>query len=646
MKISPTHPRGWFSLVRTSLASALAAILFGGVTVQVAAQSANFDTGTDTGWTHYTLLDYGAAVFSFPPDDAGGSAYKIYAPPTGDDPWGMGNARGGSLRTDVIYQGRFSAAVDLLAWNSAWNQESGMLFYLAEPGLGTTDGYAATYSSGYRNLYITRIVDERDSGTVGVVEGIILDPTHHYRMEVSSHDGVTFVLRFFDKVDLANPWCSVVCMDDSGAYYAGLNALFVWERTYQSQDQGAEATFDNYLASKPADGAMPAVVTDLSPQPGAKVAAFYPTVSVNILDRDTLVDTATIKLAMDGAWIPSESLTIETLVHKLDNPGVRDFSGATVTYPITTTLAWGSRHTNQVVFADTSSHWYTNTWVWTSAYPYLPASNSLPVGSLQVRGFDTRMVQSANGGTNLDNTLARALQQLARPPSIPIDLTATSLVQTLSWDKTSTSASVPGLCPGNYVNIAVESFAYLQLTPGLHRFHIMSDDRAGLYSSVNWTDTDPLVLWQNPGNTADATFDFVVEAAGLYPVRCIWEETGGGANLSLYSVNLDDLTETLINDPSDTTDVVKAWYPLVCLSASSVTGPFTAAVAAVNSLNTTGIVGTDCSPDLVGQMVTGGTFTLPVTGATQFYCVQGARQTKITNFTKDNTKVVITYQVQ
>ena len=49
------------------------------------------------------------------------------------------------------------------------------------------------------------------------------------------------------------------------------------------------------------------------------------------------------------------------------------------------------------------------------------ASNSLPIGSLNVRGFDVRMAQSDNGGVNLENSLARALQQLAIPPTIPLD---------------------------------------------------------------------------------------------------------------------------------------------------------------------------------------------------------------------------------
>ena len=635
------------SLARAGLTSALALFALGGTPPRLAAQSSDFNAGTDAGWTHYSLPDYGAAQYSFPADDSGGKAYGILAPPTGEDAWGLGNARAGSLRADATYTGRFAAGADVLAWNADWQQETGLLFYLSEVGLGTSDGYAATYSSGYRNLYVTRITDERDAGTVGELQGIVLDPAHRYRLVVSSHDGSTFLFQLFDKVDLVNPWCSVVCEDESRTYASGFIALFVWERTYPSSVAGAEATFDNYQASRPAAGAMPATVTDLSPQPGGMATAFHPTVSVTILDRDTSVDPASIRLSLDGVWIANASLTLEPLVHKPDNPGREDFGGATASYAITTMLPWGSLHTSQVAFADNTGTWRTNTWVWTSAYPYLPASSSLPVGSLSVRGFDVRMAQSSNNGADLPNTLERARQQLAVPPLIPVDLAATSMVQVLSWDKTGTPANVPGLCPGSYNNIAVESLAYLELSAGVHRFRIRTDDRAGVYSGARFAEAGAQTLWENPGNTADSTFEFVVEADGLYPVRSLWEETGGSAYHYLYSVGLEDLSEVPINDPGNPAGVVRAWYPLVCRSSATVTGPYTVEGKAVNVVKTVDLVGSaDCSPAVVGQMVTGGTFTVPVSDAGRFYILDGPRRTRITDFDRAGANVIIRYQVQ
>lgn len=626
----------------------LAFLLFLASAIQLAAQSSDFNAGNDTGWTRYSLPAYGAATFSFPTDDAGGKAYRIAAPPTGDDAFGMMNARAGSFRADATYTGRFSVGVDLLAWSSVWRQEAGLLFYFSDPGPGTSDGYSATYSSAYQNLYISVITDEREA-TVGEVQGVVLDPTHRYRLEVSSHDGSTFLFRFFDKVDLANPWVSVVCQDAGGFYTSGYCGLFVFEHTYPSSTEGAEATFDNYLATAPAAGAMPAIVTDLSPQPGSKERAFQPTVRAAILDRDTWVDPSSIALALDGVWIPNASLTITPQVSKPNNPGLQDFSGATVTYAVTTLLSWGTQHTNSVAFTDHMGTRRTNTWVWTAAYPYLSAANRLPLDSLTVRGFDARMVQSENDGTTLANSLDRARQQLAIPPQIAIDRSATGLVQVLDWNETgdpATGNNVPGLCPSDYNNIAVEAFAYLELTAGVHRFHIESDDRAGLYSGAGLGDPNPLVLWENPGNTADTTFEFAVEADGLYPVRLLWEETGGGARLRLRSVSSDGLLEELINDPANPTGVVKAWYPLVCRSANSVAGPYAVEATAVNTPTMANVVGADCSPTVVGRRVTGGTFTLPVPAATRFYFLDSPRGTRITSFQKAGSNLTIQYAVQ
>lgn len=648
MKNSSAAFRCSSSLAHAGLASALVIILLGASTPRLAAQSSDFNAGNDSGWTHYSLPAPWAGVYSFPADGNGGKAYRIYAPPMNPDPGVLGNSRAGSFLADA-YSGRFSVGADLLAWNAIWRQESGLLFHFQDIGLGTSDGYTATYSSGYRQMYISLVNDENPTTVGELGTGVItLDPTHRYRLVASSHDGNTLVMQLFDLAEPNNPWASVVGQD--ATYTAGVSGLFVFEQDYPSATSGAEATFDNYLAATPAAGAMPLTVTDLAPPPAGKATAFYPTVTVGILNRDTSVtsDPTSIALCLDGVWIPNDSLTIDWSLHKPNNPSSypRDFVGATVTYPITNLFGWGSKHTNIIAFKDDANTWRTNTWTWTSAYPYLFASNSLPLGSLSKRGFDTRMVQSDNGGVNLANSLDRALQQLAIPPQIPVDQQATSIVQVLDWNKASDPPNnVPGLCAGNSNNIAVQSLAYLELTAGLHRFHIYTDDRAGLYSGANLADTNAVVLWENPGDTANTTFDFVVEADGLYPVRCIWEETGGGAVFHLWSVDLNDLSEVLINDSGDPAGVVKAWYPLVCKSSSSVTGPYTVASTAVNALNTTDIVGSRCGPTVVGSMVTGGTFTVPISSSAKFYCLDGPRATRITKFTV-GSNVVINYQVQ
>jgi len=258
--------------------------------------------------------------------------------------------------------------------------------------------------------------------------------------------------------------------------------LFVFQQNVPPDSQGAEATFDNYFATNPNAGTMPATVTDLSSPPAGKVTSVYLMVTVGILDRDASFNPNSILLSLNDVWIPNTSLSIDAQAHKPSNPGAfpMDFNGATVTSPVSTLLPWSSKHTNKVAFADNLGAWQTNTWTWTIAYPFLFASNSLPIGSLTVRAFDARMVQSDNGCVNLANSLGRALHQLAIPPQVPIDWSATSIVQVLDWNKPPDPPNnVPGLCTasanptcGTYLNIAVEAFGYLELTAGRHTFHI------------------------------------------------------------------------------------------------------------------------------------------------------------------------------
>jgi hypothetical protein len=44
-------------------------------------------------------------------------------------------------------------------------------------------------------------------------------------------------------------------------------------------------------------------------------------------------------------------------------------------------------------------------------------------------------------------------------------------------------------------------------------------------------------------------------------------------------------------------------------------------------------------------MVTGGTFTVPISGTARFYYLDGPRKTRITHISKGTSDVVITYQV-
>lgn len=625
-------------------------ILMGTTLPQLSAQTENFNDGNDSApvyWQHYSLPAqyYGATTYAFPDDEKGGKAYSLTAAPTGADPYGLKNARGASFPALFGYTNRFYMATDLLAWSTVGRPNVGLMWYVHDVGLGKTDGYVATYSHAYGNLYISIATNEAqeayfcrlDDGTTK------FDPTNRIRLTASSHDGYTFVFTAYNLLEPETPWASVIGLDTTWFGVGGYSGYIVMNEDYPA-DYGVSATFDNYAANEPAAGTMPAIVTDVYPPPAGSTKETYVKVtnSIVILDRDTTVEASSILLCLDGAWIQNAELTIDPVVYKQYNPSSRQqyFNGATVTYPIPGLLPPGTKHTNVVVFRDGST-WYTNKWSWTASYRTFYATNGLPLGTLTVPGFDVRVAQTTNNGNNLPNTLERARQQLAG--LIPVDQRATSIVQVLNWNETSAYPdNVPGLCPVNLANIAAESCAYLELTAGPHRFHINTDDRAGLYSGPGFGELNSTTIWEASG-MVNTTFEFWVESAGLYPVRCLWEETGGAAKLSLYSVDWNDSTETLINDPGNPAGVVKAYYPVVCQSSASLTGPFRFAPNAANTLNISDQFSTVCQT-VTGRNVTGGTLTIPLSAEAQFYRLETARKAKITHIGRSGANVEIHYQ--
>jgi hypothetical protein len=127
------------------------------------------------------------------------------------------------------------------------------------------------------------------------------------------------------------------------------------------------------------------------------------------------------------------------------------------------------------------------------------------------------------------------------------------------------------------------------------------------------------------GGTFNSTFDFTVEAEGLYPVRCIWYEHTGLAYFELDSVNLGDSSHVLINDPADPTGVVEVYTPTVIpLSSATVNGPYTVDHTAVVNENTK-------------------TVTVPLSGAAKFFRLSSPSATTLSAHVV-GSKLVLTYQ--
>jgi hypothetical protein len=114
-------------------------------------------------------------------------------------------------------------------------------------------------------------------------------------------------------------------------------------------------------------------------------------------------------------------------------------------------------------------------------------------------------------------------------------------------------ANLPGI-PGTSAtptdNITTEFLAYLPLKRGLNRFGVNSDDGFKLSIAPGFDAFGTVVGSFNGGRGAsDSIFDFVVVADGVYPVRLLWWEGGGGANVEFFNVDVATGKKFLVNQP-------------------------------------------------------------------------------------------------
>jgi hypothetical protein len=314
--------------------------------------------------------------------------------------------------------------------------------------------------------------------------------------------------------------------------------------------------FQNYLVLVPvADaGVQRATVTAVSPAQGATVDTVTPVLSVTIQNRDTLVQTNTISLLYNGAPVAPVMTS--------------DASGAVVTYAIAPLPAPGTLSAARIVFSDSDGVSQTNDWTFTITYRALDPVNRNP-GTGGPAGFNVRVVQAPQG-SNLENSLQRAEEQLSPNSTIPKFYETNVVEQVINQAQDDRNSGffpgetlVPGLddVANGTDDFAVEIRAWLDLSAGVHRFGVVTDDGYQISSGASPADKTPVLAFHN-GGPADETFDFVVTQAGLYPFRMIWYERGGNAYSEWSAVDVNTGDRALINDLA-AAGVVKAYTSVV-----------------------------------------------------------------------------------
>jgi hypothetical protein len=307
-----------------------------------------------------------------------------------------------------------------------------------------------------------------------------------------------------------------------------------------------------------------------------------PAIRVEIQNRDTTLSPGTIKLELNG---------------KAVTPVVTsDANGAVVNYVMTPLPPPGATNIAKVSFKDNFAVDVTSEWSFVVTYRSLASANRR-LGPGKERGFRVRMVQ-APAGSALANDLQRAEDQLV-PNSTIASVAATNVVAQVinqSQDERPSGyfpneSLVPGLdAEANGTDdFAVEITAWLELSAGVHRFGVVTDDGFKISSGASPSDKEPVLAHRN-GGTADQTFDFVVTEPGFYPFRMLWYERGGNAYAEWFSVDLASGNRTLINDPN-APNAIKAYLDLAATtaaiqleSAAAVNGPYVVdSTAVINS---------------------------------------------------------------
>ncbi len=502
---------------------------------------------------------------------------------------------------------------------------------------GDWNNYTHAYPSGWYTAYM-RMSQYILATSVIELDRVTGDPTQPDQTTVplGSFLGTVSGYDIHRDFPLTDAFGQPVLVHFSG----GVDTLRVNNISVQISDS---ELWQNYLVFAPAGTApvsQPPFVSQVTPAAGAVLGINAPaTNNATIVNRDQTVDTTSVIVQINGVTVPS--VTTPTA------------GGATVTW-----IPSGSSPapTTTLIFKDNLNSWQTNSWTYSYA-TVLPVAGSLPLGTLTAPGFDARMVLSYSPGDSayanigasggLGNSVDAAKALLAIPTQYTVNLTSTNIAQTVNWGINGSeypgAGNFPGLClpTANPNSFAVEVFAYLQLTAGVHRFYVDSDDDVGVYMGANLAATSP-VLDETTG-VVHESLDIFVPTDGLYPFHVIYEEGGGAAYLRLQSVNLSDNSQTALNAPGG----VLAFYPLVCKSATAVAGPYTADPAAnAGNVLTTADVACDGTGAALNQTLTGGTITLPVTGTEKFYLLDGPRPSKITSIKKAGSNVVITYQAQ
>lgn len=330
-----------------------------------------------------------------------------------------------------------------------------------------------------------------------------------------------------------------------------------------------------------------ATARTLIPAPGATDAPFDQ-IQVVLVDGASPIDKSTVKLKVDNAAVtPSISKT---------------GSVTTVLFSPNPVFAPTSTHTAELDYTEGGSP-VTHTWSFT-VVNYVVLTPDLAVKPDTTKpGFLWNMSEVDSVGSDTQNSNKRTEDQLAGKlgpniadpsvagvalgagkantnPNLPIAFQIPTVINLSKTGGTTIGNftpddQMPGSpgTAGGTDNQAAEIITYLDLPAGTIHMGVNSDDgfrtEAGPYSNPSQT---MLGEFDGGRGAADTLFSFVVQQAGVYSFRTIWENGGGDSNIEWYTIKPDG-TKVLLNDSTNGGyKAYRAATPIAAPTAPKITG--------------------------------------------------------------------------
>jgi len=313
---------------------------------------------------------------------------------------------------------------------------------------------------------------------------------------------------------------------------------------------------------------VPARVTSLSPASDATGVVPNANVSVTIEDAGASVDAGSVSVAIDGAdsgATASKSGGVTTI--NIDRGGALWSPGQMVTGTLTYTAGGNERVTS---------------WSWTvEDYPTLSKART-DLGTGGDSGFEFRIFQSSVGRGNSTDAAETQLagahpdgeENVADPaggtestdPARPgiifnidgvINMDQDGNAQGVFRDLGDGSSldriddlipGIPGLTDSTDA-MSAEILTYVAFPAAGYYQMIFNSDDGFIVSETHGAGDNrgnTLGVFNGGRGAADTVFGFAVVEPGLYPIRAVWYEGGGGANLEWSSISGD--SRYLIND--------------------------------------------------------------------------------------------------